>query len=73
MGFGWNELGMSLSIFMAQLGLQATGGHCGTIPRFRDQMQRLLGASISTRWCQDDNAETHCGGNNLLVADEYNL
>jgi hypothetical protein len=67
------ELGVSLSSFMAQLGLQATGGHWGTIPRFRDQMQRLLGAAISTRWCQDDNAETHCGGKNLLVADEFNL
>lgn len=67
------ELGVSLSSFMAQLGLQATGGHWGTIPRFRDQMQRLLGAAISTRWSEDENGETHIGGNNLLVADEFNL
>jgi hypothetical protein len=67
------ELGVSLSSFMARLGLQATGGHWGTIPRFRDQMQRLLGAAISTRWSEDENGETHIGGNNLLVADEFNL
>jgi hypothetical protein len=30
------ELGASLSRFMAELGLHATGGHWGTIPRFRD-------------------------------------
>ena len=30
------ELGRSLSSFMAQLGLQCTGGHWGTIPRFRE-------------------------------------
>ncbi len=47
------ELGASLSRFMAELGLQATGGHWGTIPRFRDQMQRLIGAAISARWEQD--------------------
>ena len=44
------ELGRSLSSFMGQLGLQCTGGHWGTIPRFRDQMERLFGAAISTRW-----------------------
>jgi hypothetical protein len=44
------ELGRSLSTFMGQLGLQCTGGHWGTIPRFRGQMERLFGAAISTRW-----------------------
>ncbi len=38
---------------MGQLGLQCTGGHWGTIPRFRDQMERLFGAAISTRWRND--------------------
>ena len=41
------ELGASLSRFMAELGLQATGGNWGTIPRFRDQMQRLVGAAVA--------------------------
>jgi hypothetical protein len=66
------ELGASLSRFMAELGLQATGGHWGTVPRFRDQMQRLIGAAISMRWEQET-----CGqqafGENLLLADRYQL
>lgn len=67
------ELGSSLSRFMAQLGLQATGGHRGTIPRFRDQMQRLVGAAISTCWSSDANGENHFDGENLLVADRFHL
>lgn len=67
------ELGSSLSNFMAQLGLQASGGHWGTIPHFRDQMQRLVGAAISTRWTQNVDGQDHCGGENLLLADLFNL
>jgi len=67
------ELGPSLSRFMAQLGLQATGGHWGTIPRFRNQMQRLVGAAISTRWAQDDSGQDQCSGENLLLADRFHL
>jgi hypothetical protein len=67
------ELGSSLSSFMAQLGLQATGGHWGTIPRFRDQMQRLVGAAISTRWSSDAIGQNHSSGENLLVADRFHL
>ena len=67
------ELGSSLSSFMAQLGLQATGGHWGTIPRFRDQMQRLVGAAISTRWTSDAHGRNRSGGENLLVADRFHL
>ncbi len=61
------ELGASLSRFMAELGLQATGGHWGTIPRFRDQMQRLIGAAISTRWEQDGNGQHLATGENLIA------
>ncbi len=67
------ELGSSLSRFMAQLGLQATGGHWGTIPRFRDQIERLVGAAISTRWSSDANGQNQSGGENLLVADRFHL
>jgi hypothetical protein len=67
------ELGSSLCSFMAQLGLQATGGHWGTIPRFRDQMQRLLGCAISTRWCEEANGQAHSAGKNLLLAEAFNL
>ncbi len=67
------QLGRSLSRFMADLGLHATGGHWGTIPRFRDQMQRLVGAAISTRWEQDANGLHLTAGENLLLADSFQL
>jgi hypothetical protein len=67
------ELGRSLSSFMGQLGLQCTGGHWGTIPRFRGQMERLFGAAISTRWRRDQDGQDHAGGSNLLLAEEFDL
>lgn len=67
------ELGRSLSSFMGQLGLQCTGGHWGTIPRFRNQMERLFGAAISTRWRHEDTVRAHVGGSNLLLAEEFDL
>jgi Plasmid encoded RepA protein len=67
------ELGRSLSSFMGQLGLQRTGGHWGTIPRFRGQMERLFGAAISTRWRRDQDGQNHAGGSNLLLAEEFDL
>jgi len=67
------ELGRSLSSFMGQLGLQCTGGHWGTIPRFRNQMERLFGAAISTRWRHDQTTQIHLGGSNLVLAEEFDL
>lgn len=67
------ELGRSLSAFMRQLDLQCTGGHWGTIPRFRDQMERLFGAAISTRWKQNLDTQGNLGGSNLLLAEEFDL
>ncbi len=67
------ELGSSLSSFMAQLGLQATGGHWGTVPRFRNQMQRLVGSAISTRWSLDHGDQHHSAGENLLLAERFNF
>jgi hypothetical protein len=67
------ELGRSLSSFMAQLGLQASGGHWGTMPRFRNQMERLLGCAISARWSSETGPEANSCGKNLLVADEFSL
>ena len=67
------ELGRSLSSFMGQLGLQCTGGHWGTIPRFRNQMERLFGAAISTRWRRNDGLQSNVGGSNLLLAEEFDL
>jgi hypothetical protein len=67
------ELGPSLSSFMAQLGLQASGGHWGTMPRFKNQMERLLGCAISARWSSETEGEINSCGKNLLLADEFNL
>jgi hypothetical protein len=67
------KLGRSLSSFMGQLGLQCTGGHWGTIPRFTDQMERLFGAAISTRWKQDQTTQSNVGGSNLVLAEEFDL
>jgi Plasmid encoded RepA protein len=67
------ELGSSLSSFMEQLGLHCTGGHWGTIPRFRSQMERLFGAAISTRWNQLKDSQILVGGSNLLLAEDFNL
>jgi len=67
------ELGRSLSSFMGQLGLQCTGGHWGTIPRFRDQMARLFGAAISTRWKHEQTTQNQIAGSNLLLAEEFDL
>ncbi|HLJ92759.1 MAG TPA: replication protein RepA [Gemmataceae bacterium] len=41
------ELGNSLSAFMRELRLIPTGGRWGTIPRLREQMNRLFRAKIS--------------------------
>lgn len=43
------NLGPSLSAFMAQLEIVPTGGRWGSIPRLRDQMQRLFSSSVSCR------------------------
>jgi hypothetical protein len=67
------ELGHSLSTFMGQLGLHCTGGHWGTIRRFRGQMERLFGDAISTRWRGDQGGQRHTGGSNLVFAEEFDL
>ena len=41
------RLGPSLTQFMRQLELTATGGRCGSITRLRDQLQRLFATSIT--------------------------
>ncbi len=65
------ELGPSLSAFMAQLGLQVTGGREGSIGRLRDQMQRLFGATIEYTWDLREKGEWHDEG--FRVANETHL
>ena len=48
------ELGDSLAAFMRELGLTPTGGRWGSIPRLREQMNRLFRAKISFDLIQKD-------------------
>jgi hypothetical protein len=67
-------LGPSLSAFMAELGLLATGGRWGTVPRLKDQMLRLFSSMISAT-VELGAAEGPKGrrGRNVVVADDYTL
>lgn len=47
-------VGDSMSAFMGELGLIPAGGRWGTIHRLREQMKRLLGASISCMYNEND-------------------
>ncbi|RBO88775.1 replication protein RepA [Pseudochrobactrum asaccharolyticum] len=62
-------LGSSLSRFMAELGLTATGGRWGSIPRLREQMARLMACSISCTWESDYALSLE----NITIADSANL
>lgn len=50
-------LGSSLSSFMRELGLLPTGGRFGSIPRLRDQMQRLFGATAGSTLHRPDSGQ----------------
>ncbi len=50
------SLGNSLSAFMRQIDLEATGGKAGTIGRFKDQFRRLFASNID--FTQDLGEET---------------
>ena len=67
-------LGPSLSAFMAELGLLATGGRWGTVPRVKDQMIRLF-SSMITASAEIGGIERLKGrrGRNVVVADDYTL
>jgi len=67
-------LGPSLSAFMAELGLLATGSRWGTVPRLKDQMLRLFSSMISAT-VELGAAEGPKGrrGRNVVVADDYTL
>jgi hypothetical protein len=38
-----------------------------------DQMERLFGSAISTRWKHDQASQIHISGSNLLLAEEFDL
>ena len=48
------ELGDSMSAFMAELGLSATGGKTGSITRLKNQTRRLFAATVSASYQDAD-------------------
>jgi hypothetical protein len=48
------ELGDSMSAFMAELGLSATGGKTGSITRLKNQTRRLFAATVSASYQDED-------------------
>ncbi len=62
-------LGNTLTGFMSELGLIASGGRWGTIPRLRDQMLRLFSSTISSTY-NDQDRDVGLG---LRVVSTYDL
>ena len=61
-------LGNNLSRFMEELDMVPTGGRWGTIPRLRNQMERLFNAAIRYRYNDAENSKGI-----LLGVQEYDL
>jgi len=67
-------LGDSLSAFMGKLGLLPTGGRWGTIPRLKEQADRLFGSSVVAYETQDDSGgRVRSRGSRISVADDWDL
>lgn len=66
-------LGESLSAFMAKLGLLPTGGRWGTIPRLRDQADRLFKSHVTAYETTKEGEHGRSRGGNIMVADEWDL
>jgi len=66
-------LGESLSEFMAKLGLMPTGGRWGTIPRLRDQADRLFKSFVTAYETTQDGERSRSSGGNITVADDWDL
>ena len=66
-------LGESLSEFMGKLGLLPTGGRWGTIPRLRDQADRLFKSFVTAYETSRDDERSRSRGGNIMVADEWDL
>lgn len=68
------HLGETLTEFMSKLGLIPTGGRWGTIPRLKEQADRLFGSAVTAyEDVRDDNGRVRSRGSNIIVADEWDL
>lgn len=63
-------LGDSLTEFMAELGMSATGGKNGSITRLRRQAERLFESTLTVTWTGDEARDT---GSKLVVASAWDL
>lgn len=66
-------LGESLSDFMEKLGLLPTGGRWGTIPRLRDQANRLFKSYVTAYETVREGNRSRDRGGNIMVADDWDL
>ena len=67
------DLGNSLSAFMAELGLKATGGKTGTIGNLREQMSRLFSSTISFSYSEQFGDRAGFEEAGFRVADSHRL
>lgn len=67
------HLGESLSEFMRKLGLLPTGGRWGTIPRLRNQADRLFKSYVTAYETVQEGEHARSRGGNIMVADEWDL
>lgn len=68
------HLGATLSEFMHKLGLVGTGGRWGTIPRLKEQADRLFGSSvIAYENVSDVSGRVRSRGSRISVAEEWDL
>lgn len=44
------DLGKTLTVFLREVGMSATGGRTGSVTRMREQMRRFFGAQLSYSW-----------------------
>jgi hypothetical protein len=66
-------LGDSLSDFMSKLGLLPTGGRWGTIPRLRDQANRLFKSYVTAYETIREGNRSRDRGGNIMVAEDWDL
>lgn len=67
------DLGPSLAVFLRRLGLSTGGGKRGRPRYVRDQLQRLLGAVITTERAYVSDDQRFVDGDHLVIADQYRL
>lgn len=67
------ELGDSMTSFMRELGLTATGGRNGSIGRLKDQTQRLLSSSIRASYSENGKSIKGTSEKRFDIADQYDL